>query len=135
MTGWKRPFAASQAFCAAMDPFNPNFVQSAFRNCPFCGIALENDFLEAGKPDHCPGCSRPFVVPGKKELDEVSATEHRATQEKVTVKLQAERAAAATASSRSWRKIKKMPTAVGISSLTSDLTFINEYGNSSAGLV
>src|SRR5258708_2100736 len=38
MTGWKRPFAASHASCVAMEPFNPNFVQPALRNCPFCGM-------------------------------------------------------------------------------------------------
>src|ERR1700732_4378613 len=29
----KRPPAASQAFCVAIEPFNPNLVQSALRNC------------------------------------------------------------------------------------------------------
>src|SRR6059036_424099 len=41
MTGWKRPPAASQASCVAIEPLRPNLVQSALRNCwPLGGIEI-----------------------------------------------------------------------------------------------
>src|ERR1700719_120304 len=36
--GRKRPPAASQASCVAIEPFNPNFDQSAFRSCARGGM-------------------------------------------------------------------------------------------------
>ena len=42
-------------------------------NCPHCNEALESELAEAGSKDTCPGCQKPFIVPGEAKRKEFEA--------------------------------------------------------------
>jgi hypothetical protein len=53
-------------------------------DCPHCDTSLTSSLNEAGTSQPCPTCTRPFVVPGKVELDKLKdrqALERRAKEQ------------------------------------------------------
>jgi tellurium resistance protein TerD len=41
-------------------------------NCPDCGDRLHSPLADAGTQDACPNCNTQFLVPGKKQLDQLN---------------------------------------------------------------